>query len=275
MNIYALLTSKPHNRHHLSRYCRFILACQKYNQEHNILRRSKSNPTGIYMEDHHICPKARDLFPEYASFKMFSWNKATLTSRQHFIAHIMLAKAFGGSQSRAIVCMISRLARRNVDNIKITSILYERFKQDQAIDNSLRNSGDGHWSRQPGQVHNFKINHPRGFKNKSHSEKTRAIMSEKQTGDLNHFKGKHHSDQTKATVSQKRKARIWITDGNVDKQNYKHLPMPDGFKPGRLSGTMSSRIWITNGYTDTHLTKGRPMPDGFRPGRTNMPMNKC
>jgi hypothetical protein len=89
-DIYAILTSKPHNSHYLNRYFKFILWCQQ-------------NPTfEEYTENHHICPKADDLFSEYASFKDYSWNCVTLSNKQHFIAHVMLWKAYGGSQATAI-----------------------------------------------------------------------------------------------------------------------------------------------------------------------------
>ena len=94
VDIYAILASKPHNKHQLDRYFKFILACSQANS-------LKTKEELGYTEKHHICPKAKDLFPEYASFKYFPWNKVILTGRQHFIAHWMLWKAYGGSQTNA------------------------------------------------------------------------------------------------------------------------------------------------------------------------------
>lgn len=95
-NIYTILASKPHNKHHLDRYFNFILACGQANS---------SLPVGTYTEKHHICPKAKDLFPEHKSFLKNPWNCALLTYRQHFIAHWMLWKAYGGSQTGAFLFM--------------------------------------------------------------------------------------------------------------------------------------------------------------------------
>lgn len=51
---------------------------------------------------HHILPKARDFFPEYKDLKAHTWNGVFLTTREHFIAHWMLARAFPkSSQVRA------------------------------------------------------------------------------------------------------------------------------------------------------------------------------
>lgn len=83
MDIYSILSSKPHNPHYLNRYIKFIQACQQKNVGYE-----------GYTENHHICPKAKDMFPEYKCFREFPWNRAALKPRQHFIAHIILWKAF-------------------------------------------------------------------------------------------------------------------------------------------------------------------------------------
>jgi len=83
MDIYKLLASKPHNPHYLNRYITFIKQCQQKNVGYE-----------GYVERHHICPKADDMFPEYEDFRLHPWNKAPLTPRQHFIAHLMLWKSF-------------------------------------------------------------------------------------------------------------------------------------------------------------------------------------
>jgi len=79
--IYKVLTSKPHNLHYLNRYIKFIEGC-KIKNSHFIGYQ--------YTESHHICPKANELFPEYAKFHEFPWNKVDLNSRQHIMAHVIL-----------------------------------------------------------------------------------------------------------------------------------------------------------------------------------------
>lgn len=101
MDIYNILSSKPHNPHYLSRYIRFIDACQQKNEGY----------VG-YTEKHHICPKANDMFPEYACFKDHSWNCAVLTARQHFIAHMILWKTYEiSSVSIAFYFMVTKNKR--------------------------------------------------------------------------------------------------------------------------------------------------------------------
>ena len=88
MDIYSILSSKPHNPHYLNRYITFIEHCQQKNVGHE-------GP----VENHHICPKAKDMFPEYKDFRSHPWNKAPLTPRQHFIAHLILWKVFVTTRS--------------------------------------------------------------------------------------------------------------------------------------------------------------------------------
>lgn len=107
MDIYSILASKPHNPHYLNRYITFIEKCQQNNIGYE-----------GYTEKHHICPKAADMFPEYASFKLHSWNCAVLTARQHFIAHVMLWLCYRSkSSANTIACFM----RNNCKNSKLYS----------------------------------------------------------------------------------------------------------------------------------------------------------
>lgn len=81
-DIENILNTIPTNPHYVNRYINFINSCIQKNNLSEIL----------YTEKHHILPKS--LFPKYKSFKTTPWNKATLTSRQHFIAHFILTKIF-------------------------------------------------------------------------------------------------------------------------------------------------------------------------------------
>ncbi|HET8686335.1 MAG TPA: hypothetical protein VFM18_06685, partial [Methanosarcina sp.] len=81
VDIYSILSSKPHNKHYLNRYFNFIQQCCQANS-------LKTKEELGYTEKHHICPKS--IFPEHKKFRSNKWNKAVLTARQHFIAHWML-----------------------------------------------------------------------------------------------------------------------------------------------------------------------------------------
>lgn len=106
-----ILTSIPHNTHYINRYYKFIQSCIKLNS------------TNITSEKHHICPKS--LFPELTSFHLNPNNLANLTPRQHFIAHWMLWKAYGGKMAYAFHLMLS-----TKNDAKINSKSYSKCKYD-------------------------------------------------------------------------------------------------------------------------------------------------
>lgn len=120
-----ILITKPHNSHFLMRYIRFIESC---------IRKNIDNTTKLV--NHHICPKASDLFPNYASLSKHPWNKASLTDRQHYIAHYMLWKTFQGSQTNAFHAMNNKGTYR-----KLSSKLYETLKKEAYLRSSTLNKG--------------------------------------------------------------------------------------------------------------------------------------
>jgi hypothetical protein len=77
------------------------------------------------MERHHICPKAKDMFPEYSSFRENPWNFVCLTPRQHFIAHLILWKCFYDYKSQLIAI---NLMKRNSE-VK-NSRIYHKMRCD-------------------------------------------------------------------------------------------------------------------------------------------------
>lgn len=138
MDIYEILSSKPHNNHYLIRYIQFIRHCQTKNA-------SQAPET---LERHHICPKARDMFPEFSCLKNNVWNGISLTPRQHFIAHIMIWKAFPFSSSQRSALW----AMKHKNGMLLDSRMYEKLKYQMVRDISSSNSGtvwinDGHQSK--------------------------------------------------------------------------------------------------------------------------------
>jgi hypothetical protein len=108
---YKIMESKSSNVRYINRYLNFI---SRYINQPKIKQLT---------ECHHILPKSSDLFPEYSNFKLFSWNCINLTKRQHWIAHWMLHKIFGGKQSQAFFRMCKK-----VNGFRVTSRTYELAK---------------------------------------------------------------------------------------------------------------------------------------------------
>lgn len=90
-----------YNPHYLSRYLKFI------STRKNVKIKYKTHL-------HHILPKAKDFFPQYKDLKEHKWNGIYLTTREHFIAHLLLHKSFpGSSQTIAFYNMSNVAGKRN------------------------------------------------------------------------------------------------------------------------------------------------------------------
>jgi hypothetical protein len=83
-----LLTIKPNNPKYIKRYVNYLELCEIANID-----------TSVYMERHHILPKASDMFPQYRNLLDNPWNGIELTAKQHIVAHIILKKAYPKSRS--------------------------------------------------------------------------------------------------------------------------------------------------------------------------------
>jgi len=115
MSIYLeVLKSLPHNSRELLRYVKFIEDCIKKNKE-----------STDKLVAHHICPEAGDMFPQYGSLKNYPWNKALLTDRQHYIAHMMLWKIY---RNRSMTFAFNMMS--NFEQIHYSSRLYEKHRED-------------------------------------------------------------------------------------------------------------------------------------------------
>lgn len=67
------------------------------------------------------------MFPEYKSLNKNPWNKIILTGRQHYIAHWILAKAFGGKMWFALHVMLHGKNKKH-NNIKFSKF-YELIRK--------------------------------------------------------------------------------------------------------------------------------------------------
>ena len=110
MDIYTILSSKEHNPHYLKRYYDFVMGIKAKDQN------------GEFMHKHHICPKSQYFFPEYKSLHNNPWNKVVMTPRQHYVAHWMLWKAYGGTMAHAFWMMHKAGTKRNSRTFEMLSI---------------------------------------------------------------------------------------------------------------------------------------------------------
>lgn len=261
MDIYSVLASKPHNPHYLNRYISFITKCQQKNIGYE-----------GYMEKHHVCPKAKDMFPEYDDLNMYPWNNAKLTPRQHFIAHMILWKMyFNNSQAFAFWAMKHR--NKEVLNSRI----YEKLKEDIREKISCMNAGkmwvndgskskvihkseleiyiiDRGWylGRIFSKEHKMKIsaNAKERYKDPTKNPRykaevaleTRKKISEKNSGKKmnretkdkisSSIRGSKKSEEARLNMKREKGSEIFITDGASNRRVKTNAEMPSGWWRG-------------------------------------------
>jgi hypothetical protein len=219
--IYSILSSKEHNPHFLKRYINFMKQC--FGQTH---------AENTYTEKHHICPKAKTLFPEYANLSIHKWNSIILTPRQHFIAHWILWKCYGGSQYRSFWMMLhAAKTEAHKERYKcVNSKLFAKLKEE----HSFHTKGEKNYFHK-----NKFVGKDNGFYGKTHSQETRERWSKQR-------KGKKLSEETrlKQSIAHKGKKHTqsqiehfkslkWFYDP-INNKNTKAVECPLGFLPGRI-----------------------------------------
>jgi hypothetical protein len=223
MDIYSILSSKPHNPHYLNRYITFIEKCQQKNVGYE-----------GYVERHHICPKADDMFPEYIDFRLHPWNCVVLTARQHFIAHIILWKTFPDKKS----CLDAIWGMKNTrEGIEIkSSLLYEKIRFE--ITNTMKNM--------------VTVKDPKGNTFSVHKDNPLYIA-----GEYKHVN----------------KGKIFITNGIKNQLIHKKGPIPKGWRKGMTKISTPKTICITNGIENRRISKNESIYEGWWKGRTGSPMS--
>lgn len=198
MDIYKILISKKHNKHYIDRYYKFITYCSSKN---------KHLSDDIYIERHHICPKSKDLFPEYENFKIYPENLVKLTARQHFLAHWILHKAFNTKTTHdAFWMMCHAKDKRQQRFYKLNSNSYKLLKEERSKFVSMQMS-ENNPSKQEKVKEKRRIAalgnmYGKSNKGKTRNEEQRRKMSESR-------KGKSSStEKHKTSVTESNKKRI-------------------------------------------------------------------
>lgn len=267
-NIYDILATKAVSEHYLKRYIKFISLCTEAN---------KTLTDTVYTEKHHIIPRAKAFWPEYASLSKYSWNGAKLTSRQHIIAHWMLAKALGGSMWTALWSMVNGKGSQYRPSTKFNTRLlalsresnaaahsermkeFHRLNPHVAIEKGMKQRGEANPFY--GKTHSAEtikqlseLNTGRTVSDEvrakisaAHmgrevSDETREKLSECQAGENNSFYGRTHTDETKAKISA----------ASRRPSTKKGIPLSDEVK-ARMSAANKGRVPTT--VTCPHCNK--------------------
>jgi len=200
------------------------------------LPRKKGN--GHYYENHHIQPK---LFGGTNDPS----NLILLTAKEHFVAHHLLAKAFGDKHSKFwtaywMMCNMKNKNRNRNRKYHITSRSYETARIKHAKMMSEANTGKRLSDATRKKISEAKQNMSdstrkklsEAKKGKSLSDSTRKKLSEAQKGENNPMYGKTHSSATRKKMSE---AKQNMSDATRKK-------MSEAQKGKRLSSATRKKI---------------------------------
>lgn len=198
-SIYTLLVSKACNEFYVRRYVKFIISCLAQDKQYK------------EQEVHHFLPKS--LFPNYKNLTENPWNKCILSSRQHFICHWMLAKAFSGKMGYAFWAMCNHQTKTHAykRSYRITSLSYSSARNTQR--KLVSNLRTGRMAITDGT--STKWVYPKD------------LIPEGWT--------KGVPDTLGRQVKQAMSNSIWITDGKTSTRINKFAKIPHGWKPGRIN----------------------------------------
>jgi hypothetical protein len=205
---FSILYENSANHHYVTRYIKFIQSIA-----------TRSDMIDGYYEKHHILPKS--MYPEYKNLSTHPWNCVKLTMREHFLAHWMLAKAFGGPMWFSFNLMKSCFSKRYgvaFNTVKLFEISANKNrpkhteKTKQKISNTTKNRKKSPLSAETknkislalnGQKYSKerKLTHVSGMAGKTHTSDSKQKMS-------NSHKGKKLSDITKKKLSDINKGKL-------------------------------------------------------------------
>lgn len=177
MNIKNIITQKldEETKHtvYVDRYINFIESCR--------IKNDKDKPKPV--ELHHVLPKSEGYFPEYKNVRKYKWNGVHLTYRQHLVAHMMLAKLFGGKMWYALWAMVNGKGKKYRKSIRIDTKLVASIRE--------------HVSKE----------HRKYMTDEFWTDERREYFSEKFTGSGNPFYGKQHPKEVLERIKQKNTGR--------------------------------------------------------------------
>lgn len=165
-----------------------------------------------YVEHHHIIPKSEGGDDDES-------NIVNLTAREHYIAHLLLAKIYDDFKMYAAVIFMQTGAHKR-RKFKFNSHLYEKLRHSFSIKSRGR-----HHSKET------KKKMSQALSGRTFSEETKKKISQAN-------RGKKHSEETKKKISEISKTtspgRHWWNNGEKD---VFCRECPSGWTAGRLSST--------------------------------------
>ncbi len=235
---------------HLVRYVNFINS----RPERDLIKNGKC------FDIHHIVPKS-------LNGKNSKSNLIKLTHREHYIAHMILWKTYGGKMAQAFWYM-SKLCKnsKSFESLRTdVSALYSKLHKGKTISIEHRKKiSDFHKNKTLTIETRKKIS--QSLKGRKHTKEHNEKVSIAKTGNLrseeskkkqsnsvmgikNPFYGKHHSEENKLKMGVNKKT-IYVNKNNKNKRiKEKDIEtyLENGYNIGMYRKNAKGRIWVNNG----------------------------
>ena len=199
-----------------------------------------------YTETHHIVPRSEGGSDDKD-------NLVDLTGRQHYIAHLLLAKIYNDYKMYCAVIYMQTRCHKN-RNFKFNSRLYEKMRI--AFSKSISGSNNPNFGK------------PGARLGKHHTKETRQLLSEigkTKTGKENNFYGRRHSESARKKMSEARIGKSSWRKGLSTEECLTHITKEDyESMKKKCSESMKGKVFWNNGVISIRAYE---CPPGFTKGR--------
>ena len=229
------------NKHILNRYLIFISKMIKK----NVVKEPKITET------HHILPKS-----DFKEFYSYYHNLVVLPTREHFVAHLILAHLLKGKHWMAVNMMAdSENPFQQRKLFSINSRIYERMKMEASkyvSENITKLRTSESKEITISRVEKWKISRAK----RTQEEKEISIQKRRESRSRNKDLGLHKLSER---MGFKKNERSWFTDG---KDNFLLLfsdPLTESLNKGRVNincGEGTGSKWYNNGEENIRLFDG-------------------
>ena len=230
------------------------------NVYYSIIKNRLDNPVEGYVECHHIVPKSEGGTDN-------DDNIVALTAREHYIAHLLLAKIYNDYKMWHAVNLMSRLNAK----VKINSRLYEMVRINSARTHSEFMKGKPSWNKGKKMSEEQKQKLSDATKKAMSDPILRKYLSDIKKGKPSWNKGKKLSEEQKQklsdslkgkTLSKETKEKISIKNKGKNNPMFGKSSWPDDpkkYEARRLKMIQSQKClkWWNNG---TKMTKSKECP---------------
>lgn len=223
-----------------------------------LIQKRRDNPISrneCYCERHHIIPKSEGGSDD-------DTNLVNLTAREHYIAHLLLARIYDDFKMWAAIKLMltGHIKRRTFrHNSRLYAVSRERWarKHSELLKSRPTPQGSLEGLRKAWRTPSGRMT------GKHHTQKAKDKIREKRLG-MTWKQKVPFSEEHRRKLAEKKIGKRWYNNGVEQGQFYER---PDGWNDGMLKSGKSNLHWFTNGIEEK---RADVCPEGFVLGRLNL-----